>query len=58
MHEGHAGPAFDVDVDKEGIVWIAAWNGIFKSTSDGLNNIKEIKVQFHCHKTSIFLLFL
>jgi hypothetical protein len=36
------GPAFDVDVDKEGTVWIAAWNGIFKSTSDGIEKIKEI----------------
>ncbi len=42
MSEEHAGPTFDIKVDAAGIIWVASWNGIFKSIPGGLQKIKGI----------------
>jgi Tfp pilus assembly protein FimT len=42
MTEKSAGPVFDISVDREGTVWIAAWNGLYKSGAAGIEKIKEI----------------
>lgn len=34
-----AGPAFDAAVDTEGRMWIAAWNGLYRSSSAGLEKV-------------------
>ena len=38
----NAGPTFDVIVDSTGTVWVGAWNGIYRSTLNGLEKIKCI----------------
>jgi hypothetical protein len=42
MSKADAGPAYDIVVDGAGTVWIGAWNGIYKSTSNGIKRLKEI----------------
>jgi hypothetical protein len=38
------GPAFDVEVDGKGIIWIANWDGLYMSASEGVKKIIEINV--------------
>jgi streptogramin lyase len=42
MSKADAGPVYDIVVDHAGTVWIGAWNGIYKSTSNGIQRLKEI----------------
>jgi hypothetical protein len=42
MMEADAGPAFDIVVDRAGTAWVGAWNGLYRSTPDGLERIKEV----------------
>ncbi len=36
MKKANAGPAYDVVVDNAGTLWAGTWNGILKSTNNGL----------------------
>ena len=40
--EADADPAYDIVVDSIGEVWVGAWNGMYRSTPDGLKKLKEI----------------
>ncbi len=44
MPKSESGPTYDIEVDDNHIVWIAAWNGLYKSTATGIKKIKEIDV--------------
>ena len=37
-----AGPTFDVIIDSNNIVWIGAWNGIYRASASGLEKIEGI----------------
>jgi len=37
-----AGPTYDVVVDRAGTVWVGGWNGLYRSTADGLEKLEEI----------------
>jgi len=40
--ESEAGPAYDIVVDRAGTVWVGAWNGLHRSTPNGLERLREI----------------
>ena len=42
MSKDDAGPVYDIVIDRDGTVWIGAWNGIYKSTPNGLLRLKQI----------------
>jgi len=42
LTEADAGPTYDIVVDRAGTAWVGAWNGLYRSTPDGLEIIKEI----------------
>jgi hypothetical protein len=42
MGKADAGPVYDITADRAGTVWIGAWNGIYKSTPNGLHKLKQI----------------
>lgn len=42
MDKDKAGPTFCVSVDSLGTVWLAAWNGIYRSTTRGLEKVESI----------------
>jgi hypothetical protein len=42
MKQEDAGPVFDVAVDSSRTVWIGAWNGLYKSTGQGLQRVEQI----------------
>jgi hypothetical protein len=41
LGEADAGPVYDVVVDRTGTVWVGAWNGVYRSTPDGLKRLEE-----------------
>jgi streptogramin lyase len=42
MDKADAGPVYDIVVDRAGKVWIGAWNGMYRSTPNGLRRVKQI----------------
>jgi streptogramin lyase len=42
MSEQDAGPVYDIVVDHAGTVWIGAWNGLYRSSPDGLKRLEQI----------------
>jgi hypothetical protein len=42
MKGEEAGPAFDITVADDGTVWIGAWNGVYRSTGNGIEKIAGI----------------
>ena len=42
LGDADAGPVYDIVVDSAGTVWVGAWNGIYRSTPDGLKRLKDI----------------
>ncbi len=37
------GPTFDIENGPDGTLWVAAWNGLYKTTPSGLEKIPKIK---------------
>lgn len=42
LDEADSGPAYDVLVDPNGTAWVGAWNGLYRSTPDGLERLAGI----------------
>ncbi|MBN2594155.1 MAG: hypothetical protein JXA81_11660 [Sedimentisphaerales bacterium] len=42
MSKTDTGPVYDIVVDGTGTVWIGAWNGIYKSTSNSIKRLNDI----------------
>jgi len=42
LGEGEVGPAYDIVVDRTGTVWVGAWNGLYRSTPEGLQRLRQI----------------
>jgi streptogramin lyase len=43
MSREDAGPVYDMVVDHAGTVWIGAWNGMYRSTPNGLQKQRQIE---------------
>jgi ligand-binding sensor domain-containing protein len=41
--EAQAGPTFDLAVDEAGTVWVAAWNGLWRSSGEALQQVAGIE---------------
>ncbi|MHC4203908.1 MAG: ligand-binding sensor domain-containing protein [Planctomycetota bacterium] len=42
MDKADSGPVYDIVADRAGTVWIGAWNGMYRSTPNGLLRLKQI----------------
>lgn len=42
MAEADSGPAFNLAAGADGTVWVGAWNGLYRGTAAGLNEVKGI----------------
>ncbi len=42
MPEAGAGPVSDVAASQDGTIWIAAWNGLYHGTADGVQKVEGI----------------
>ena len=42
MPPNEQGPAYNLAIDEKGVIWIAAWNGLYRSINEGIEKVSLI----------------